>query len=490
MAFQELAEAMFTAIFQDNAAHDEESYDPGIAIILRDLRRQLNLPTPEMVESEPYSAAPNGGTCLLCGAPAETIYQSSEFNIPELKTTAFSNRIGHRKDIYSESGETYICAGCVITQTLLGRDLALGGRDKFKLKDADILHTATPLRTLILPGEASRAEAQQANSKPLQLVSSSHMNLKDPVDEALKLVPWNLDLSESQVFYIDTLTPNLMEQVNYLLNAARFSWLSGNPVHVFRIRQSPRNNALMSELVPLLIDDLLRSTFYPDQPVCSVKRAQLPDFIARLNLIKTLLREKDSAKLTVLNDLKLFSWWPVAWFVERKYTDEKGLTKTGRRFLKLAQGSFAMSEHDTPLRQLAELATHIYRPSDIFSPSGNLKGLAFDTASSVFQEFHLQQHAEKADTVAALITRLEDILNRRTDIYIISKDKECYRQFAKTAYDVFQAYCRDGDLSSKTRRYLRAAYVTYFFEIHEANWLAKKEAKATANIAPESFDLS
>lgn len=485
MAFRELAEAMFTAIFQNNAAHDEESHDPGIAIILRDLRRQLGLSTPEIVESEPYAAASNGGTCLLCGTPTSTVYQSSEFNIPELKTTAFSNRIGHRKDIYSESGETYICAGCVIAQTLLGRDLALGGRDKFKLKDSDILHTATPLRTLILPGEASRAEVQQGNLKPLQLVSSSHLNLKDPVDEALKLVPWNLDLSESQVFYLDTLTPDLTEQVSYLLNAARFSWLSGNPVHVFRIRQSSRKDALMSELVPPLIDDLLRQTFYPDKPVCSIERVQLPDFIARIDFIKELLLKNNSAKLTVLNDLRLFGWWPVAWFIERINASE--------RLLKLAQESFAMSEHDTPLRQLAELATQIQRrPQRGAAAAGNLQGLAFDTALIVFQEFHLQQRAEKTDTVAATMGQLNDTLSRR-DAYAGGKDDVTgrYRRFAEAAYDVFEAHCRkDGDLSSKTRRYLRAAYVTFFLEIHEAKKVERNATESPLNTDPASFDLS
>lgn len=485
--FRELAAHFFNEAFQVAAESDEET-DPGVELILRSVGRQLGLLTPDMAESEPYAAAPDGGTCLLCGAPTTTTYEPSEFNIPELKKTAFSNRIGHRKDIYSESGATYICAGCIAGSLLLKRVLTAGGQSNFKFKDADVVHTATPLRNLILPGVGF-----QEQNRPLHLLGSDAVPGRNPVQEALAILPWNLDLSDSLAFYFDTLTADLTEQVSYLHNAARFAWLSGNPVHVFRIRQHRGRGAFMSELVPALVDDLLRPDFYPDKPVCRVERAQLPDFIARLNLIQMLLREKDSAKLTVLNDLKLFSWWPVAWFVERRYTDDKGLNQTGRRLLKLAQESFTMSEHDTPLRQLAELATQIQRrPQRGASASGNLQGLAFDTALIAFQEFHLQQRAEKADTVAATMGQLNDTLSRR-DAYAGGKEDVTgrYRRFAEAAYDVFEAYChKDGDLSSKTRRYLRAAYVTYFLEIHEVKKAEKNAAESPVNTAPESFELS
>ena len=494
-AFGGLAEALFTGTIQEGAAPEEED-DPGIALILRDLHRQLGLPTPDQAAPEPYAAATGGGTCLLCGAPTTTVYQSSEFSIPELKTTAFSNRIGHRKDIYSESGETYICADCITTQTLLGRDLAQGGRDKFKLKDADVLHTATPLRTLILPGEGSRAGAQESGMNALRLVSSSHLMLREPVEEALKLVPWNLDLSDSPVLYFDTLEPKLLEQVSYLLNAARFAWLSGNPVHVFRIHQHRGRGAFMSELVPPLVDDLLRPDFYPDQPVCSVERAQLPDFIARLGLIQVLLLKRENSNLTVLNDIRVFGWWPIACFAVRNYADEKGLNQTGRRLLDLARRSFAMPECDTSLHQLAELATRIQRrPQRGWAAPGNVQGLAFDTALKEFQDWRLQQRDSRDNVIASMIGQLRANL-RRSDAYVggtgqtqeqISKR---YQQFAETAYDLFESYSRDGDLNSKTRRYLRSAYVTFFLEIHEANRPVKGEADTTAHIDPESFELS
>lgn len=495
MAFRELAETLFARTFQDGVEADEED-DPGIALILRDLRRQLGLSTPASVEMEPYAAAPDGGTCLLCGVPTTTVYQPSESSIPELKATAFSNRIGHRKDIYSESGATYLCAGCEFAQTLLGRDLALAGRSKFKHKDADVLHTATPLHTLILPGAGSRAEAQESGGNALRLVSSSHLMLKDPVEEALKLVPWNLDLSDSPVLYFDTLVPELSEQVSYLLNAARFAWLSGNPVHVFRIRQHRGYGAFISELVPPLIDDLLRPAFYPDKSVCTVERAQLPDFIARLGLIQALLLKRENSNLTVLNDLRLFSWWPVAWFAARNYADEKGLNQTGRRLLDLARRSFTMPERDTLLRQLAELATQIQRrPQRGWAAPGNLQGLAFDTALKEFQDWRLQQRDTRDNVIAAMIGQLRANL-RRGDAYVSAAGQtqeeigERYHRFAETAYDLFESYSRDDDLNSKTRRYLRSAYVTYFLEIHEANRAVKSETETPMNIDPESFELS
>lgn len=155
-----------------------------------------------------------------------------------------------------------------------------------------------------------------------------------------------------------------------------------------------------------------------------------------------------------------------------------------------------MPECDTSLHQLAELATRIQRrPQRGWAAPGNVQGLAFDTALKEFQDWRLQQRDSRDNVIASMIGQLRANL-RRSDAYVggtgqtqeqISKR---YQQFAETAYDLFESYSRDGDLNSKTRRYLRSAYVTFFLEIHEANRPVKGEADTTAHIDPESFELS
>src|SRR5215831_7151771 len=72
--------------------------DTGTQAIVESLKRQCGLTVERDDLEEPiYTSAPQGGTCLLTGAPATQPIKASSMALAGIKTSAFNNRIGHRK---------------------------------------------------------------------------------------------------------------------------------------------------------------------------------------------------------------------------------------------------------------------------------------------------------------------------------------------------------------------------------------------------------
>jgi len=439
--------------------------DPGSALIVADLLRQVGVESPDRPAGAPYRAHPEGGTCLTCGEPTRDIYRATESAVPGIKGTAFSNRIGHVKDIFAErAGTTYICPACVKGFGLLGNLMQRAGRP-LVLKDENLVNVGFRIQSRILPTAA-------AKTHELRLLGKDRIGAKAGLDQRLDLTPWHVNYSDTSVLYVERVRDGLAEAINLHLRAAETAVWNGNAVQLFRGRHHPTRGIFYSELMPPTVAALVQDLLLPDQAACTIAPGGLDSLTQRLEILNDLVRRKDSNKLTVINDLAFAGWWPIAWLrllnpEDRFFTDER---------LRRAKQEFAMPD-DTLLSQLGRYAAEIQRYSrGGIRASGNLLSLSFDTALDVFME-SLAGDREESDGVAATQRRLYEYLDRRGELRDYGSprdlDGRCHA-FARCAWDVFQRHEEDGDLSGKTRRYLRAAYVSYFLEASEAKQAARK----------------
>lgn len=101
-----------------------ETESAGAHAVVDRLRAQIGLwpATASARTRQPYQASEGkAGACLLCGEPAVTEIKTGTMELVGVKRSAFNNRIGHQKNLWSQSEANYICSGCVYAQELLGR---------------------------------------------------------------------------------------------------------------------------------------------------------------------------------------------------------------------------------------------------------------------------------------------------------------------------------------------------------------------------------
>jgi hypothetical protein len=293
------------------------------------------------------------------------------------------------------------------------------------------------------------------------------------LDQRLDLTPWHVNYSDTSVLYVERVRDGLAEAINLHLRTAETALWNGNAVQLFRGRHHLTRGIFYSELMPPMVAALIQDLLLSDLAACTIAPGRLDALAQRLEILNDLIRRKDNNKLTVINDLAWAGWWPIAWLrllnpEDRFFTDER---------LRRAKQEFPMPE-DTLLSQLGRYAAEIQRhPHGGIRASGNLLSLSFDTALDVFME-SLAGDREQGDGVAATQRRLYEYLDRRGALRDYGSprdlDARCHA-FARCAWDVFKRHAQeDGDLSGKTRRYLRAAYVTYFLEASEEKQAARK----------------
>jgi len=440
--------------------------DPGSALIVADLLRQLGLETEDPPAGAPYAPHPKGGTCLTCGEPTQNIYKATESAVPGIKGTAFSNRIGHIKDIFAErAGTTYICPACVKGLGLLGHLMQRAGRP-LVLKDENLVNVGFSIQSRILPTAAAKTDE-------LKLLGKDRIGAKAALEQRLELTPWHVNYSDTSVLYVERVRDGLADAINLHLRTAETALWNGNSVQLLRGRQHATRGIYYSELVPPTVAALIQDLVLTDQAACSIAPGRLDALTQRLEILNDLIRRKDNNKLSIINDMAWAGWWPIAWLqllnpLDRSLTDER---------LRRAKQEFSMPE-DTLLSQLGRYATEIQRkPRDGIRAPGNLLGLSFDTALDVFME-SLAGDREASDGVAAIQRRLYEYIGRRGELHDYGPSRDLDRRchaFARCAWDVFKQHAQeDGDLSGKTRRYLRAAYVSYFLEAAEAKQATRK----------------
>lgn len=456
------------------AGHHAPRADPGSAAIIAELLRQTGI-APETAAPEmdtPYQAHPQGGSCLTCGAPTNQRYKATDSAVPGIKGTAFSNRIGHVKDVFSESaGKTYLCPACVKALGLLGHTWQNAGQP-LNLKEENLVNLAFPLQTRLLP-------SVQAGKNALALVDNRIAFGTERIERRLALAPWRINYSQTPALCVERVKDGLEASIDLHLRAAQTARWSGQPVQLFRARQHRVGGLYYSELMPPSVAALLQDLQQPGQQACTIDPGQFPDLEQRLAIVNSLIRRKDSYGRTIINDLAWAGWWALAWLWLLD-PDDRSLAHST---LRDTQEAFPMRD-DSQLGQLGNLGAELQkfpsggeRSKGVRAP-GHLLGMSFDVALDLYTE-SLAGCRNSADVIAAMARLLYETLSRRQALRNYGRSEEISarcRAFAECAWTIFQAHTRHGDLSGKTRRYLRAAYITYFLAASERNATERRDA--------------
>lgn len=465
--------AVITQIVKEFPVASEE--DSGTRTILTQLQLQCGL-VEEISESQlPYTAATKGGTCLLCGYPTSEVIETSRMKLAGIKKTAFNNRIGHQKNIWSQTDDNYLCPACLKQQELLCQQVP-------KLRVEPLL-VCTPFRG-ISPSQlsASKSGTEQSAVEAVEAVRNSFDAVN--AEKWRKMLPWNIDTSGLVPFVSESIDTDFDSVVDALYRWAVFALHTGNPVHVFI--SAPRDNckaAFLFEQTPPLIGKLLEDLTVQPQEVQAaqfrkeedrkeaeqlvqhergtIRRQKLPALVKRLDLLKQILKTNHGHD--VLAMMPAFRWWAVAWLDAREEHSKTFLVRQ-------AKESYPMTQHDMTIAQMAKLARQIQKyPDDGFKASGSERTLALTTAIELL-ETGRKYRRNRTDTVAAMAETLAEKLNRRKLAKSkdgIREDKTFYSQckeFAEMVYDFVESQRLQGQFDSQFHRFLLAAYAFLFME--------------------------
>ncbi|RKZ44832.1 MAG: hypothetical protein DRQ41_01815 [Gammaproteobacteria bacterium] len=464
--------------------------DEATQAIIKQLKMQCGLSN-EIEDSQTiYAAAIKGGTCLLCGYPTANRIETSKMKLAGIKSSAFNNRIGHQKNLWSQSEKNYICPACVKQQALLCQIQP-------KLK-AEPLIVATPLRGFIKPLNTGGKDYEQDEN----LIDS--FNVVNPKKDWTKVLPWNVDVSSHFPLVLESIDAGFDSAVDAMHRWAVFALYSGNPVHIFISSQRNCGANFLFEQTPPLIRKLLADLSVRDrdldelppqvkkrlgekglnelkklvpQEQGGIRRNRLPQLIKRLELFKNILRTHYGHD--VLTALPGFGWWAVAWF-------QQVSKKRDLRQIDLAKKEYPMDQHQesSTLEHIAYLAAQIQR-----YPGGD--------AGNSDKTFCLDIVLEQFDTskrypvlqkdVTARIAGMAGELGKRFDSGRSRHAKsgeggafsERYHKFAQAVFEFVSLCEKEHRLDARYRRFLRAAYSHLFMEQSRAHSRKNKEAENT-----------
>ncbi|KHD09157.1 hypothetical protein PN36_23355 [Candidatus Thiomargarita nelsonii] len=411
--------------------------DEGTQAIIEQLKAQCGLSNETENSQTSYAPAAKGGTCLLCGYPTANQIKTSEMKLAGIKASAFNNRIGHQKNVFSSFGKNYICPACVKQQALLCQIQP-------KLK-AEPLIVATPLRGLIKPLDTSVTEKYEPDENIIN--SFNAMSSKG----WQRVLPWNLDVSQNFPFILESIDPGFDSAVDAMHRWAVFALHSGNPVHIFISSQRDCKASFLFEQTPPLIRKLLAV------PQGGIRRNHLPQLVKRLELFKNILRTNYGHD--VLTAMPRFGWWAVAWF--QQISDKKNTQQ-----IELAKKEYPMEKHSLTLENIAYLAAQIQRYPG--ADAGNSdKTFCLDI---VLEQFDTSKRypVDATTKIAGMAGELEKRFDSGRSRHAKNGDggtfSERYHKFAQAVFEFVNLCEKEHRLDARFRRFLRAAYSHLFME--------------------------
>ncbi|MEN8219536.1 MAG: hypothetical protein ABFS56_24935 [Pseudomonadota bacterium] len=424
--------------------------DEGSQAIIDQLKAQCGF---DIKDSQTvYGAATKGGTCLLCGYPTAHRIETSKMKLAGIKSSAFNNRIGHQKNLWSQSEKNYICPACVKQQALLCEIQP-------KLK-AEPLIVATPLRGLIKPLDTSDKDYDPDENI---INSFNAMSGKD----WKKVLPWNIDVSQHFPFVLESIDPGFDSAVDAMHRWAVFALHSGNPVHIFISSQRDCKASFLFEQTPPLIRKLLADLSG------AVRRNRLPQLVKRLELFKNILRTNYGHD--VLTAMPSFGWWAVAWF--QQVSDKKNTQQ-----IELAKKEYPMDKHS--LEPIAYLAAQIQRYPG--SDAGNSdKTFCLDI---VLEQFDTSKRypVDATTRIAGMAGELEKRFDSGRSRHAKNGDggtfSERYHKFAQAVFEFVSLCEKEHRLDARFRRFLRAAYSHLFMEKSLAHTRKNKDIEKNTTV--------
>jgi hypothetical protein len=391
-----------------------------------------------------YASAPKGGTCLLCGLPATQKIETNRMTLAGVKGSAFNNRIGQQKNIWSQTDKNYLCASCLKQQALLCDTLAQNGHRATGIP----LLVATPFRGFIKP-------LKSANQNDDISIINSFMAVNHKDQAWQKVLPWALDISEQPPLFLETVDNDFDSTVNTMYRMASYAAHSGNPVHVFIASQRDSKAAFLFEATPPLIRSLIADLSLPDEPN-TVRRDKLPLLVKRLELIRQILTNNGH---DVLSAMPAYRWWAVAWLNERLIAQDKFYFSPS---VLLAKEVYPMKA-DQQIETIAHLANQVQRyPGPKASNSDRV--FALTTVLNQYETGKKYQQSESV-IVAAMAGYLATALDRR-DMFAKGKGPffERCKAFAQEVYNFIETHKKNGQFDARFQRFFLAAYAFLFME--------------------------
>jgi len=425
--------------------------DAGALELIAGLKQSQGLlEEPEEEAFLPYSAHPQGGTCLLTGTPTATVITSKQ-PLAGLKAVAFNNRIGHIKNIRS-LGDNYLSPAALKAQDLLRQSMeTLGARRGWPMT------VAVPFQGMMHSG----LHDEGLPSPPFRLTAYH----KDADIE--EIFPWNRDASTAFPLMIESMGNKIEEVVRTAYLMAKLAAFSGNPVHVFARVQRDIRAAFYFEPMPALLTPLLRdlmdfenrdATTPADEPH-AFRRYQLPALLIRLDLLSRILGSNFGYGFDVVRSMGFFGWAAVAWMRERMLAEGAEADRVVRsRDIDTARSHFPMHQAtETQLSRLAEAGAAIQRFSG-FGAARNKRLKAFETAFTQYLT-GLRYERPRAEIVAAMADSLVTQLDRNQ---LFAKGAGPFRtrceRFADLFMDLMENQPDHQPVDARFLRFARAGY--------------------------------
>lgn len=410
--------------------------------------------TPYQVPSE------KAGMCLLCGQPAATEIKTGTMELVGVKRSAFNNRIGHQKSLWSQSEANYICPGCLYAQELLGH-----------MAQAMQMHVRKAPLLIALPVRAFWRTPVDA--VPQALRSFDAVAFKE--NGWTKVLPWQADqgltfpLGFEEKPDRDIADSGRNDDVlSQVWRLSLYAAMSGEPVHVFVSAQRALPTAFYYEPLPAwllwLLGDLHRSG-----DMEGVSRQDLPQWITRLEILRQLSQMNGSREAMI--DLPRFGWWAGAWLVARA---ETGNAPVSGQMLNQLKEWYPMENYSVLLSQAAQGVTDIQRLS--YDATRSQVTRIFRRVLDEYQALHGQNGVTRDFMLEAIAGLVYQDLDRSED----RVDDRRVRQAVDVCLRIVEQADQDDHLSSKMVKYLLAAFEMTVRETVRARIAAHQAARATA----------
>jgi hypothetical protein len=471
--------------------------DEGVHAIIEQLKMQRDLSNDNPDSHITYSAMPKGGSCLLCGYPTKRAIETSKMKLAGIKSSAFNNRIGHQKNLWSQSDKNYLCPACVKQQDFLCQVQP-------KLKSEPLI-VATPFRGLIKPID-TKGELVQDNNVINSFTSANREKWKE-------VLPWNIDTSGHFPFVLESIDAGFDSAVDAMYRWAVFALHSGNPVHIFASSQRDSSASFLFEQTPPLIGKLLEDLSVHDRDLDkfwrdlspqdkkrlggekkikelkafipyehgTVRRNNLPRLVKRLELFHQMLRTNYGHD--VLTSMLGFGWWAVAWF------QQVSNTKNTRQ-IELAKQEYPMNKHEESdtLKHIAYLAAQLQRYPG-WDAGNSDRTFCLDIA---LEQFHTTRRYstfknDDTTTVAGMAGELEKRFAsgraRHAKNGAGGTFSERYGLFAQAVFDFLRTCEKEHRLDNRFHRFLRAAY-SHLFMLESLAHSKKNKDESTTQQEP------
>ncbi|GEM_PF-1364536 len=469
------------------------SEDEGAQAIIAHLKAQCGLG--KIADQHPLYAPhpkhPKAGTCVLCNAPADR--EISQKLKTQVNTSAFYNGMGHSKSIWSQDAVNYLCPACIKQQELMLKAFP-------KLRTEPIL-VATPFRALI---KGSFTEGEESALRSYQIYSTDTKKGKTWRD----FLPWNVDHSGYYPFDLEEIPSGFEETLKAMQRWAKFSLISGNPVHVFVAAQREVKSSFVFEQMPPLLETLLNdlsvSTADIDALAAqlreqkgekiaqqitselyalqkhedrSIRRSKLPLLVERLSRFQMMLTFNNG--MDALQAMREYGWWAVAWLHQRNLNPNS--PKQDRSSLDwlvqfaIKPEHYPMTEETSKLKQLADLAAQIQRYPG-YDASNSDKRFCLSIAIEQLENRSNCGLQDETTLVAAIAGNLNDSLKRRgLETGKGSAFPKRCEAFAHAVYDFVQILPPNCLIDPRFQRFASAAYAHLFMQASLSKTKENKE---------------